>query len=256
MLATSLVTPAASPADGAAEPVAVRATATGLSIRAEHAPLEEVLREIAAETGMEVQGGLRSDPEVTVDFEAASFPEAFRRILGDQSFVLIYGSAGRPRAVPLLGSRARTWATGGGAGAAGARPDGDAPAADSSANAPPMPGSIHRHPVDGRLARALGSSTGSFNELIEIAAKTDDLALRRDALARGIGILDAEPELRGAILATVRQSSTDQLARYLVFAAGPRAGSVAAAIAEVVGEGEPRERANAVVRQIELMERR
>jgi hypothetical protein len=233
----------------------VRATATTLSVQAEEVSLAEVLRAISAETGIEVRGELASAPLVSVDFELAPFPEAFRRVLGEQSYLLVYGGGEKPRRLQLLGAAAEAGVPPEPLAADAAATSEAAPVEAVSANAPPMPGSLRRHPLAPRLARAIGSDSGNFNQLVELAARTDDLALRRDAIRRGIGILDAEPELRTAVMATVQRSSPEQLARYLVFAAGPRAETVAAAIAEVVDEGPPRDRANAVVRQLQLMDR-
>jgi hypothetical protein len=232
----------------------VQASETGLSVRASRVSLAEVLRAISTETGIDVRGELRSDPDVDVAFGELPFSEAFRRLLGGQSFLLLYGEGARPVAVELVGSGPAAEALVAAAPPAARVARGDGPADDSvSPNAPPMPGSERRHPIEGRLARALRAPDGSFNDLIALAARTEDGGLRKEALRRTLGILEAEPELKVSLLATVERSSDDQLAKYLIWAAGPRAEVVASALAEVVA-GEARGRADKVVRQIRLIQ--
>ena len=74
-----------------------------LSVHLVKAPLAGVLEEIGRQTGADIRGELREQRQVNADFEASPLPEALHRLLGEQNFVLVYGTAGRLRAIKLLG---------------------------------------------------------------------------------------------------------------------------------------------------------
>jgi hypothetical protein len=115
-----------------------------------------------------------------------------------------------------------------------------------------MPGSVRAHPVEGRLAAALGKPSASFDDVVAFASTTDDPGLQRAAVEAGLDILDAEPELKSAVLSAVHASSPTKLARYLVVATGPRAAAYAGVIAQFVGDG-GRAKADAVVREVRAL---
>ena len=91
----------ARPEDGAAR--VVRYANDALTVRLSRASVNEVLDEIARQTGAEIRGQSMDSREVSADFEAVPLPEALDRLLGSQNFTLIYGENGNLRAVQLLG---------------------------------------------------------------------------------------------------------------------------------------------------------
>jgi hypothetical protein len=231
-----------------AEPV-VRASASRVTLDVRDLPRAELLRALAAASGFELRGTVEDDAPVTVRVDDEPLPDALRRVLGEQSFLVSYGAGGAPRVVELLGaSGERVVAT---SASAPAEPSAEAPArvSNEAGGAPPLPGSRRPHPVNGRVAGALGKQEASFDELVALAARTDDAALRRAAVEQGLAVLQAEPELREAVLATVNRAPPQILARYVVVAAGPRAEALAASIAEAIGP-RGRDKAAAVIRAV------
>lgn len=224
--------------------VRVQATASGVSVQAREAPRGDVLRALAAELALEVRGRARIDEPITVAFDDAPLPEALRRVLGAQSFLVRYGPDARPSVVELLG---------GGADVTLAPPPEAAEDAEGTpGNAPSLPGSRRPYPIDGRLAGALGSEQASFDQLFGLAARTGDAQLQRAAVERGLGILAREPELRAAMLSMVSQSSPRLLARYVIAAAGDGAEGLVGTIAVALGDP-ARSRADLVVREVRAL---
>ncbi|MEW6268536.1 MAG: hypothetical protein AB1689_04470, partial [Thermodesulfobacteriota bacterium] len=225
----------------------VQVTADGIALDVREAPRGDVLRLLAEKTRTDVRGRLADDRPITAKIERASLEEAVRRVLGDQSFLLVYPAGGLTGSLELLGSSGETFTV----DVPGSAPGRDEERA-AAGDAPPMPGSLRAHPVGGRLSRVLGKSSASFNDLVELASSTDDAALQRAAVEGGLRILDAEPELRTAVLGTVQAFPPEKLARYLVVSMGPRAAGVADAIAQSVGAG-GRAKAEAVVREVRAL---
>lgn len=93
---------AAAAAAGAATPE-VRWQENALTVRIERVPLEDVLAAVTRETGLEITGEPLDRREVSKRFDALPLPEALRRLVGRQNFVLWYGPDGLPQRLELLG---------------------------------------------------------------------------------------------------------------------------------------------------------
>jgi hypothetical protein len=103
-LATAVAAPSGYSAAEEASARVVRYQDDVLTVRLRNVPIDEVLRDVANQSGAEVRGQVRTRRDVTAEFDAVALPEALSRLLGDQAFALVYGSEGRLRAVRLLGS--------------------------------------------------------------------------------------------------------------------------------------------------------
>lgn len=237
----------ASASSDPAESLRVDATASGISVRARAAPRGEVLRVLASETAIEVRGQVLVDDRITLSLDDASLPDALRRVLGAQSFLVHYGPEGRPVAVEVLGAGADV--------AHLTPPEPDEDVEGTPGNAPGMPGTRRRYPIAGPLAGAMGSDEASFDDLFGFAARTSDRELQRAAVERGLGILEREPELEASLRSVVQQSPPSVLARYLVSAAGAGAEGLAGAIVAAVG-APPGGKGDAVLREVRALKGR
>lgn len=219
-------------ASASSEPAAggrlrVDATASGISVRAHEAPRGEVLRALASEVSIEVRGEVLVDDRITLSLDGASLPDALRRVLGTQSFLVRYGPDERPSAVEILGAGQEV--------SFAPPPASPADLEGTPGNAPGLPGTRRRYPIAGPLAGAMGTDEASFDDLLGFASRTGDPQLQRAAVERGLGILEREPELKASLHSVVQQSPPRVLARYLVAAAGPGAEALAGTIVAAVG---------------------
>lgn len=74
-----------------------------ITVRARQVPLEDALAAIASRLGAEVRGRLGGTRTVDVEFENVALPDGLARLLGRESFALVYGRAGTLRSIRLLG---------------------------------------------------------------------------------------------------------------------------------------------------------
>ena len=81
----------------------IRYSNDALTVRLSGVPNSEILEELARQSGAEIRGQVREAREVTADFESVPLPEALARLLGEQTFALVYDKGGRLKAVRLLG---------------------------------------------------------------------------------------------------------------------------------------------------------
>jgi hypothetical protein len=111
-----------------------------LTVRARQVPLEDALAAIASRLGAEVHGRVGGPRTVDVEFEDVALPDGLARLLGRESFALVYGKAGTLRRIHLLG----------GPHDIGVAPDADVATA---ASAPPAPTGAPLQPPPRRLGR-------------------------------------------------------------------------------------------------------
>lgn len=91
------------PAPAAAEPaLAVEWTQGRLSVTAEEAPLANALREVARQTGLQVNGAEALSDTVTVRFSGLSLSEGLRRLLARVDHVLVEETSAHGEARPIL----------------------------------------------------------------------------------------------------------------------------------------------------------
>jgi hypothetical protein len=73
-----------------------------LTVRLSRVPVSDVVDQIAQQTSAQVEGEVQSPHDVTAAFEDLPLAEGLHRLLGDQSFSLVYGPRGELRRVKLL----------------------------------------------------------------------------------------------------------------------------------------------------------
>jgi len=199
----------------------IRYSNDALTVRLTGMPNSEILEELARQSGAEIRGQVREPREVTADFESVPLPEALARLLGEQNFALVYGKGGRLKAVRLLGADQV---------AAGAPTTTTLPAAPG----PPFPGSlpelIDRHPpvpVTGQLADALGAQSATLRQLLDLSLHHGDAAVRAEAVRTGLATVEAEPELRSAVIGELNNADNAFLGTLLRASASAQAEDVA-----------------------------
>jgi hypothetical protein len=202
-------------------------------------PTPDVVAAIAAESGADVIGGVdRADP-VTIVLDDVPIAEALDRILGGQSFTLVYGGDGRIRRIRLLPG-----AVTGPSGAA-------KPAASRRGVKPHELFSAEvRVSAAGPLYDALGSDTTTLGQLFEIAAKDEQANLRLAAVDAGVTAIEADPALQGAVDELLDASDDGQLANMARLGAGERAAELVSRILSRTRRPGVRQRAVSVLRSL------
>jgi hypothetical protein len=215
-----------------------------LTVRLDKVPLADVLADIGQQSGAEIRGTLRESREVTAEFESVPLSEALSRLLGDQNFALVYGKEGRLRAVKLLGGPQE--------GGVSITPAPAAPPAVTQAptdirellaNHPPVP-------VHGRLAQALGTSSATLQQLMELGLHNEDATVRAEALRAGVQTLEGEPVLRQAVIGMLNSFDDAALGSLLRGAAGENAEEVAMQVLTQSRAPEVRVKASSVLQKL------
>lgn len=165
-----------------------------LTVRANDVATTEVLEQLARSTGASIQGAQPDAPRISAEFEDVPLADALQRLLGKNSFNLVYGRNGL-REIQLLGSGP----------ALSVQPP---PARVDSL--PPslamLPGTLvlpfRNHPpvpVSGVLAQALGTKAATFDQLVPTAFHHENPQVRDAATKVCIQTIEAEPELKLAV---------------------------------------------------------
>jgi hypothetical protein len=232
---------AAEPEDGAPpEPPAssLRWDGDRLAVHATRVPLDELLQEIADRYGADVAGDLATPRDVSVEFDPVPLDDALRRLLGDQSFALVYGADGRLRQVRLL-------------------PTGQAvsPAPTPVRVNPLMAGDspeqrlgrvLDAHlpvPVEGRLAQLLGSDGASVRQLVRVALTQADASLRVEAMNVLSTLLDTDARFRMDVVAAVDACDDASLRAFLAGGSAERVREALAFLVTHVRAPDARQRA-------------
>ena len=98
----------------------------------------------------------------------------------------------------------------------------------------PFPGSlpelIDRHPpvpVTGQLADALGAQSATLRQLLDLSLHHGDAAVRAEAVRTGLATVEAEPELRSAVIGELNNADSAFLGTLLRTSASEQAEDVA-----------------------------
>jgi hypothetical protein len=145
-------------------------------------------------------------------------PEALTRRLGVGSWMLTLDPSGRLRAITVLGS-------------AIVPPAGD----DAPAPAIATEGPLERRyplPPHGALARLVGGTSGTGRQLADLALRSDDPAIRAEAVRVAVDAMMRDAGLEQALLASLEAIDDDALAHVLAGVAGDGAAGLAALVAE------------------------
>ena len=223
----------------------IRYSKDALTVRLSGVPNSEILEELARQSGAEIRGQVREPREVTADFESVPLPEALTRLLGEQTFALVYGKGGRLKAVRLLGG-SQTVAE------ASASPAG-APAAPGAPSLSSLAELIDRYPpvpVTGQLADALGAQSATLRQLLDLSLHHGDSAVRAEAVRTGIAALEAQPELRTAVIHELSNSDNAFLSDLLRTSASGQAEDVATQVLRDAIMPEIRVKASSVLQRL------
>jgi hypothetical protein len=83
--------------------------ANRLTVHADGVPLDDLMHDLQAQTGLRLRGDLLDGRLVYKRFDQLPLDQALDRLLGRQNFLLIYGRSGRPETLSLEGlSQPRT----------------------------------------------------------------------------------------------------------------------------------------------------
>ena len=186
--------PVASPAPGAAPaataaPSIVKVQGDRLTVQLSDVPLDEVLRRIAEPSKADISGAVTTPRNVTADFADVPLQDGLARLLGEQNFLLTYRVDGGLKRLTLMGGST------------------DAPVETrvvkaAPATPPQAPGDLlqRRIQVRGKLKGFLGEETATVQQLMDIALRQDDSALRFEAMTVGLNALDTQADLRAAVV--------------------------------------------------------
>jgi hypothetical protein len=218
-----------------------------LTVRLTRVSLTEVLDEIGRQTGAEIRGQVREPREVSADFDQVALPEAMHRLLGSQNFALVYSDSGQLKAVKLLGGPQE-----------GGAPQGASVVSVSTTTQPQVsPAALISYmdrpapvAVTPRLGQVLGTQTPTLRQLMEVGLHNEDPTMRSEAVRVGLQAVEAEPELRAAVLAAVGGMEDSTLVAILRGSAGERAEEVATNVATQTRVGELRVKASSVLQAL------
>jgi hypothetical protein len=218
----------------------------------DHAPLAEVVAEIGRKSGAEVRGSVREAREVTGQFDAVPLREALERLIGAQNFTLTYGDDGKLRTIDLRGEVEEI------------RPPKE-PTTATTLFAYPEPATWitlfktienrGRVPVSGWLATVVGDSSCNWDMLLNTAYGHDDPFTRSEAVRAGLKALEADADLRDAILAATGAMSDSDLAEVTRHICKHRSADFLKRIARETDRADIRARAVGVLRQVRAQER-
>lgn len=212
----------------AEEPPMVRYEDGRLSVRLEQVPLDLVLSTLAEETGATIRGHVLEPREVTKHFDDVPIARAIDRLLGRQNFTLRFAPDGSLAAIHLEGM--------------------PAPRTASPARRTPAPRANFQKRValTGTLRAALGRPQVPLAQLIAAAGRQEDARVRGEAARLAVTTIEADAQLREAVLAM----SDAALAGLLRSRAGARASEVAAAMMGAARTFQLRAKAARVMQQI------
>jgi len=169
--------------------ISVRYSRGKLSVRTVNAPLGDVLREIGRQSGVTVHARIGDTQTVSLAFEDVPFEEALPQVLG-HNFLLTYEGS-RPRTLEVLEmSRASARVA---TPPKQEPPAATPPPAESTAAAVP-----DERPVvalSDTLTAALGTSTMSLRQLLDVGINHADPAIRSRAVREAVAALQADADL-------------------------------------------------------------
>jgi hypothetical protein len=220
-----------------------------VTLHVEHVVRADVLAAIARATGAELHGQVADAGEVTITLDATPLNDALHRLLGTQSFTVIYGEGTRVRAIDLRGGPHAGPPPGLAAGAAVLA---ESPAWQNDERlqaAAAALGTVAQRQiaVNGRLAQALGTRTTTFERLAQAALVNRDPHVRARALRTALGVLEGEPELRAALATTMTVLPTETLVRFTRDMAGDNAVEFAGRVTQAARTPEVRRQAGQVL---------
>jgi len=224
----------------------IRYEKDALTAHLTNVPIAEVLDEVARQSGAQIRGQVRSDRDVTAQFDAVPLPEALHRLLGDQNFALVYGDGGKLKSVRLLGGTPGQTAAAPGAPVPVIAPVQSPPGSPGLANLIANHGPV---PVTGRLSEIVGGSA-TLQQLFEIGTRNEDSSVRAEAIRTMVSTLETDPVLRAAAIGEIGTIDDGALSAILRGAAGEHAEEVAMQVLTQARASEIRVKASSVLQRL------
>ncbi|MCW5893340.1 MAG: hypothetical protein KIT14_22735 [bacterium] len=213
-----------------------------MTARFEEASLAQVVAAIAGAVGAEVRGGVASPRSVTAAFDAVPLQEVFERVMGGESFTLIYqGNA--LRTIRLVGEPPAAPTT----VAVAVPPPPRVHVAPSTAA---LSQALNRYPavpVHGRLAMTLRADQATFSQLAGVATRERDPEVRAEAVDAGLAAIERDPHLRELALGTLRDLDGASLAALAEGLLGDPAAEIVRRVLARTANAELRQRAAAAL---------
>ncbi len=197
----------------------LRVAGDRLTVRATDAPLDEVVRRIAEETGARLEGALRESRPISAEYEAIPLRDGLERLLGEQNFMLAYRPDGRLSRLVLLGEPRDLPVT---------------PAVTPATAAEPEPaegGNVFERSIrigPGAVRQHLGRERATLRELLDLAFRSTERPLRDDAMRAAVRAIDDQPELNTAVANLLASADDAVIANSIRAMAGERAREVVA----------------------------
>jgi hypothetical protein len=178
-------------------------------------PAEDALRQIADATGADVVGTVLEGRQVTVKLDDVPLEVAMQRILGTQSFSLVFDAQGGLRRIRLINA--------------------PAPAVPGVPHVAPAPMQVANNPAQfmavevpistvGPLAEQLGpSGKATMGQLFELAARSEDAGVRVAAVDASMAAIERDANLQGSIDKMLTGVDDQSLAMMIRGSAGDRA---------------------------------
>jgi len=200
-----------------------------------------VLATIAEQSNAEIRGSVLAPRDVTTEFEDVLVQDGLHRILGDQNFILTYRVDGTLRTLTLLGgSETVTAPTRVVKAGLGGQP---ATMVELMQRSVPVP-------AGSKLARFLGPTTTTLQQLADVARSQDDVGLRMEAMRAGVGAIDSQQDLRAATVKSLGEVDDTTLQNLLQGMAGDRARETLSQLATLSHTAEIRTRLLKVLRNM------
>jgi hypothetical protein len=207
-------------ADTEASPVAVEASPVAIErdrITGEFVGVsaEDALRQIASATGADVVGTVLEGRQITLKLDDVPLEAAMQRILGTQSFSLVFDAQGGLRRIRLISAPLT--------------------ASPGATRVAPPPAQLVANPAQfmalevpistvGPLADELGTSgKATMGQLFELAARSDNAGVRVAAVDASMAAIERDGNLQGSIDKMLTGVDDQSLAMMIRSSAGARA---------------------------------
>lgn len=193
----------------AAAPSLVRYEGERVTASLAGVPVGEAIAALAQATGAEVRGAVRAPRDLTIELDAVPLEEALARLLGPQSFTVVYGEDGRPRTIVLRGGPEAPSAPPERPPAAGV------PVAAPEPTFPLVLGRMFDRrrplPLSQPLAERYGEKELTFAQLLEVATIDDDGITRGLATQVVLSALERQGRYRRAFLRSLHRLAPEEL---------------------------------------------
>jgi hypothetical protein len=230
-------------AEPVAEPAAVSVNSDRITGQFVGVPVDEVLRQIALATGADVVGSPVETRQVTITLDDEPIETALPRILGNQSFSLVFDAEGGLRRVRLINPTAPPVA----AGAARVAP----PPANGVQT--PQQFLALEVPIStvGPLADQFGNAgKASMGQLLEQATASDDAAMRVASIDAAMAAIERDGNLQSSLEKMLTNVDDQILANLVRGAAGQRATEIMSRVLSRTRRPEFRQRVVNVLRTL------